>query len=91
MSVMVVKGDPKRSAVERLQNYLYHANKRRGQYLSSLWPRMSVVEITPTKSVFELTVTDDDCNGLGNLHGGCTASLIDVCSTGAIIAAGESG
>ena len=86
---MAVNGDLKKAG-ELLQNYL-HATKRRGQFLSSLWPRVSVVETTPTKSVFELTVTDDDCNGLGNLHGGCTASIIDVCSTGAIIVTGESG
>ncbi|CAG8491810.1 9917_t:CDS:2 [Paraglomus occultum] len=83
---MALKVDPKRSVAERLQNYLRSAN-RRGQFLSSLWPRVSVIEVSPTKSVFELTVTGDDCNGLGSLHGGCTASIIDVCSTGAIIAA----
>ena len=85
---MAVNGDLKKAG-ELLQNYL-HATKRRGQFLSSLWPRVLLVENTPTKSVFELTVTKDECNGFGILHGGCAASLIDVCSTGAIMTAGES-
>ncbi|KAJ7266432.1 HotDog domain-containing protein [Mycena haematopus] len=31
--------------------------------------------------VCELTVTEDMLNGGGNVHGGCSALLIDVCST----------
>ncbi|KAJ7442133.1 HotDog domain-containing protein [Mycena galericulata] len=35
--------------------------------------------------VCELEVTDDMLNGGGNVHGGCSAFLIDICSTLAII------
>ncbi|KAI0702869.1 HotDog domain-containing protein [Cytidiella melzeri] len=31
--------------------------------------------------VFEIDVTEDMCNTLGNLHGGCIATLIDMCSS----------
>ncbi|KAF7368631.1 4HBT domain-containing protein [Mycena venus] len=36
--------------------------------------------------VCELIVTEDMLNGGGNVHGGCSAFLIDVCSTFSILA-----
>ncbi|KAJ6476211.1 HotDog domain-containing protein [Mycena sanguinolenta] len=36
--------------------------------------------------VCELTVTEDMLNGGGNVHGGCSAFLIDVCSTLSLMA-----
>jgi len=38
--------------------------------------------------VCELTVEDDMVNGGGNIHGGCSAFLIDMCSTMALLALG---
>jgi len=36
--------------------------------------------------VVELEVTEDMLNGAGNIHGGCSAFLVDVCSTLALVA-----
>ncbi|KAJ7239983.1 HotDog domain-containing protein [Mycena haematopus] len=36
--------------------------------------------------VCEVTVTEDMLNGGGNIHGGCSAFLVDLCSTLSIIA-----
>ncbi|KAG6812150.1 hypothetical protein H0H92_004149 [Tricholoma furcatifolium] len=59
--------------------------------------RMAVTEISidkkaeePLKSegrvVCELTVQDDMVNGGGNIHGGCSAFLVDVCSSMCLMA-----
>lgn len=37
------------------------------------------------KTVFEFQVKENHVNGLGNLHGGCCATLFDWCTTTAIV------
>jgi len=62
----------------------------------SILKRMKVVEISlngkpeeekkmEARVVVELDVTEDMLNGGGNIHGGCSAFLVDVCSTLALV------
>ncbi|PPR01588.1 hypothetical protein CVT26_013327 [Gymnopilus dilepis] len=43
---------------------------------------------TEARVVLELEVSEDMLNGSGNIHGGCSAFLVDLCSTLALIALG---
>ncbi|ORY99221.1 HotDog domain-containing protein [Syncephalastrum racemosum] len=45
---------------------------------------LSIVEASPNKLVWEFVVDEVHCNQLGNLHGGCVATAIDICSSFAI-------
>jgi len=64
---------------------------------ASIVKKMVVTEISVDKKaeeprklecrfVLELTVGSDMVNGAGNIHGGCSAFLIDICSTLALAA-----
>ncbi|KAJ7290642.1 HotDog domain-containing protein [Mycena rebaudengoi] len=44
---------------------------------------------TEGKVICELVVTEDMLNGGGNVHGGCSAYLIDMCSTLVLMACGQ--
>ncbi|KAF7364601.1 Acyl-coenzyme A thioesterase 13 [Mycena venus] len=44
---------------------------------------------TEGKVICELVVTEDMLNGEGNVHGGCSAYLIDMCSTLVLMACGH--
>ncbi|KAF8210003.1 HotDog domain-containing protein, partial [Mycena galopus ATCC 62051] len=44
---------------------------------------------TEGKVICELVVTKDMLNGGGNVHGGCSAYLIDMCSTLVLMACGQ--
>ncbi|KAI9353923.1 HotDog domain-containing protein [Pilaira anomala] len=46
---------------------------------------LSIVEAAPDVLTWEFKVEEKHCNQLGNLHGGCVATLIDICSSFAII------
>ncbi|RUS13305.1 HotDog domain-containing protein [Endogone sp. FLAS-F59071] len=46
--------------------------------------KLSIVQVSEGQLVCAITPTMEECNMLGNVHGGCMATLIDVCSTWAI-------
>ena len=67
-----------------------------GTFGASILKRMAVTELSvltkaeepqklEARAVCELTVEEDMINGGGNIHGGCSAFLIDVCSTLALM------
>ncbi|RUS26997.1 HotDog domain-containing protein [Jimgerdemannia flammicorona] len=48
---------------------------------STLVRRVNVEEVKEGRMVCSFTPTAADCNLLGSMHGGCIATLVDVCST----------
>ncbi|KAK2734544.1 hypothetical protein FQN57_001649 [Myotisia sp. PD_48] len=53
---------------------------------------MKVISAQPGRTEFEFTVTDAMCNPNGMLHGGCSATILDILSTTALYTAdGEKG
>ncbi|KAI8575031.1 hypothetical protein K450DRAFT_263680 [Umbelopsis ramanniana AG] len=56
---------------------------------STISANLVITEARPNFLVFEFVVGEDHVNGLGNLHGGCVATLIDLCSSMAILVSGE--
>ncbi|KAI9476005.1 MAG: HotDog domain-containing protein [Benjaminiella poitrasii] len=46
---------------------------------------LSIVAAEPDILTWEFTVKEKHCNQLGNLHGGCVATLIDICSSFAVL------
>ncbi|KAI8100018.1 HotDog domain-containing protein [Halteromyces radiatus] len=44
-------------------------------------PYLTIIFADKDKLIWEFDVHDNHCNQLGNLHGGCVATLIDVCSS----------
>lgn len=45
---------------------------------------LTIVEARPNKLIWEFNVQEAHCNQLGNIHGGCVATIIDVCSSFAL-------
>jgi len=73
-----------------------HKGVRSPVFGESIQERMKVVEISLNRKaeeekklearvVVELDVTEDMLNGGGNIHGGCSAYLVDMCSTLALV------
>ncbi|WEW59719.1 hypothetical protein PRK78_005199 [Emydomyces testavorans] len=45
----------------------------------------------PTRAVFRSVVAPSMCNKLGNLHGGCAATIIDILTSVVLLAIGQPG
>ncbi|KAI8143649.1 HotDog domain-containing protein [Fennellomyces sp. T-0311] len=46
---------------------------------------LEIVDATANKLIWEFKVDEKHCNQLGNIHGGCVATIIDICSSFAIL------
>ncbi|KAI9244302.1 HotDog domain-containing protein [Phascolomyces articulosus] len=46
---------------------------------------LEIVDALPNKLIWEFKVEEKHCNQLGNIHGGCVATIIDICSSFAIL------
>ncbi|KII94711.1 hypothetical protein PLICRDRAFT_82803, partial [Plicaturopsis crispa FD-325 SS-3] len=57
----------------------------------SIVPKAEEPQKLESRVVCEMIVEEDMCNPYGHIHGGCSAFLIDVCSTLAILAYGRAG
>ncbi|CAM0139537.1 hypothetical protein VKS41_004647 [Umbelopsis sp. WA50703] len=56
---------------------------------ASISDNLTIIEARPDFLVFEFVVAENHTNGIGNLHGGCVATLIDLCSSLAILVSHE--
>ncbi|KAI8069166.1 HotDog domain-containing protein [Gongronella butleri] len=64
---------------------LYWENlKKTNGWDLQLVKHLTVKDARPGAVVFELDVKEVHCNQLGNIHGGCVATAIDMCSSFAI-------
>ncbi|KAI9314556.1 HotDog domain-containing protein [Dichotomocladium elegans] len=52
---------------------------------SSIAESLMVVDAAPNKIVWEFKIAKVHCNLLGGIHGGCIATLIDTCSSCALL------
>ncbi|KAI8342710.1 HotDog domain-containing protein [Chlamydoabsidia padenii] len=74
-------------AYPRLYSLLDHFNKGRPHgWSDNVNDDLVLVSVQPEKIVFEFNVKPSHCNHLGNIHGGCVATLIDICTSFAVFA-----
>ncbi|KAE9410072.1 hypothetical protein BT96DRAFT_871870 [Gymnopus androsaceus JB14] len=75
----------------------YFGNEQSKTFASSVVARLQLAEVTIKQNaiepqrqeglvVYKISVDEDMVNGGGNIHGGCSAFLIDTCSSAAIAA-----
>ncbi|KAI8806258.1 HotDog domain-containing protein [Cladochytrium replicatum] len=83
-----LKKEAKEETMKRVWAMLDYNEEGSRDYNNFLLDACKIVDasVTEGRAVFEFTVTKDYANGYGTLHGGVTASLVDLISTGAIIA-----
>ncbi|KAF7726906.1 hypothetical protein EC973_008201 [Apophysomyces ossiformis] len=51
----------------------------------SVYSHLTVVEAAPDKVVWQFVVDESHCNQIGSWHGGCVATIIDICSSFALM------
>ncbi|KAI0690852.1 HotDog domain-containing protein [Cytidiella melzeri] len=90
-SLLNVRGnvsDDARNAMAKWSNFMCDTHYFGNDMVQRLVAvEMNVSEVDDRKKakmVFELDVTEDLCNAIGSLHGGCTAALVDQCTSMAI-------
>ncbi|KAJ8087159.1 hypothetical protein PM082_005987 [Marasmius tenuissimus] len=83
--------DHTKAYIAGILSYFSSTSERRRSFADYILPRMTINEISilsnleePTRKearvVCTLMVESDMINGMGNLHGGCSAYLVDICS-----------
>ncbi|CAG8457989.1 87_t:CDS:2 [Ambispora gerdemannii] len=75
----------KNEANIRIEKWIEFGKDYPKSFLKEFWSRMRKISATETKSVFEFDVTEEECNLLGNLHGGCIASIVDTLSVATLM------
>ncbi|KAI8143650.1 HotDog domain-containing protein [Fennellomyces sp. T-0311] len=69
---------------EMVTNYA-ERNKTKIFWEDKVQGELTLVNAVPNKLTWEFEVKDKHCNMLKNIHGGCVATIIDICSSFAIM------
>ncbi|KAL7937962.1 HotDog domain-containing protein [Trichoderma chlorosporum] len=85
--------------VGKVEAWLNHFCQQDGdegeRWMSSIMPKLKVVSASssrPHPSVtFSFTVEQKHTNGLSNMHGGCSASLLDLCTSMVLVLVSKPG
>ncbi|KAI7882933.1 Thioesterase/thiol ester dehydrase-isomerase [Lichtheimia hyalospora FSU 10163] len=71
--------------LDDLVNLYSRRNKQSVFWEDQVHAHLSIVDAQPNMLVWEFDVEEKHCNQLGNMHGGCVATIIDICSSFAIL------